>query len=274
MAGNPTDPQEYVLVYDGESGLRMAPAGPRDDDLPEPRMDLGAGLRLQPSDPDPVSPAPRGGRRGLILAGSAGACLLALALALGAGLASRQGEPPSGPVEFGPRMKVVVAPERPVALAPAVKASERLEVLSPAALAVAPSPAAVSPSAEAPRLASAAPAPVRIMPVPAPPPREIASDPPAQSGGRQAAHCDAPRSRAEDVVCADPELLAADRRMARAFRAAARSGVDVRQLRDEQNDWLDIREDAAGRSPRAVAQIYDQRIEELEAMAADASPDR
>lgn len=272
MAGNPTDPQEYVLVYDGESGLRMAPASAQDDDLPEPRIDPGGDLRLPPSYPDPVSPAPRGGRRGLILAGSAGACVLALAL--GVGLASRQASPPSEPVEFGPRMKVVVAPERPVALAPAVKSSEKLEVLSPAALAAASSPAEVSPSAETPRPALAAAAPVRIIPVPAPPPRDVAPDRPVQSGDRLAAHCAAPRSRAEDMVCDDPQLLAADRRMARAFRAAARSGIDVRQLRDEQDDWLDIREDAAGRSPRAVAQVYDQRIEELEAMAADAAPDR
>lgn len=274
MARDPTDPQEYVLVYDGESGLRMAPAGLQDDDLPEPRMDLGGDLRLAPSDPDPVTPAPSGSRRGLIMAGSAGACVLALIL--GVGLASRQASPPSEPAEFGPHMKVVVAPERPTPLAPPVEASERLDVLSPATLAAASSPPGLEnrPAAQVPRLAVAPPTSAPVAQAAPPPTRELAINPPAQAGGGLAAHCGAPRSRAEDMVCADPELLVADHRMARAFRAAARSGVDVRQLRDEQDDWLDIREDAASRSPRAVAQIYDQRIEELESIAADASPDR
>jgi hypothetical protein len=278
MGRDPKDPQEYVLVYDGESGLRMAPAGARDDDLPEPRMGLGSGLGLgspdldlDPIALDPLTPVPRRSGRAMVLVGSVGACVLALGLGLG--LASRQAPPSEGPTGSGLRMKVVVAPERLPPPPAAVGPSERLEVLSPATLAVTapaprPAPLAASPP-QVPQLAVAPPIPIET-----PWFREAASDPPGRGLGRAATDCRVPGSRAENMVCADPELLAADRRMARAFRAVARSGVDARQLRDEQDDWLDIREDAAGRSPRAVAQIYDQRIEELEAMAAEASPDR
>jgi uncharacterized protein len=86
------------------------------------------------------------------------------------------------------------------------------------------------------------------------------------------ADCGRAPSPAAAMVCADPDLARADRRMARAFRAAALSGAPLDQLRAEQDDWLEIREDAAERSPRAVAQVYDQRIGELEAMAEAAEP--
>ena len=39
------------------------------------------------------------------------------------------------------------------------------------------------------------------------------------------------------------------------------------QLRQDQRDWLDIREDAARRSPRAVMNLYEQRINELNDLA-------
>jgi hypothetical protein len=40
-------------------------------------------------------------------------------------------------------------------------------------------------------------------------------------------------------------------------------------VREEQRDWLTIREDAARRSPRAVANVYEQRIDELNRIAED-----
>ena len=81
--------------------------------------------------------------------------------------------------------------------------------------------------------------------------------------------CAGARSRAAQMVCSDPDLTAADRELNRAYRRAMRSGAPPDQLRQEQRDWLAIREDAARRSPRAVADIYEQRINELNDLADD-----
>ena len=73
---------------------------------------------------------------------------------------------------------------------------------------------------------------------------------------------------AEDMVCEDDRLSAADRRLNAAYRAALASGAMPRdQLRAEQQDWLAVREDAARRSIRAVDSVYRQRIAELEDIA-------
>ena len=69
------------------------------------------------------------------------------------------------------------------------------------------------------------------------------------------------------MVCGDSELATLDRRLNRAFDRAVGSGIPYRELRREQDDWLAIREDAARRSPEAVASIYRQRIRELNAIA-------
>ena len=122
---------------------------------------------------------------------------------------------------------------------------------------------------------SLAPATLAPEPTPAPPPASQAAPaiaPPPPAGG-----CADARTPARRMVCEDPELAAADRRMARAYRAAIAAGAPERQLRAEQQDWLDVREDAARRSPRAVASIYQQRIEDLqrwrdEAAARDPEP--
>ena len=79
--------------------------------------------------------------------------------------------------------------------------------------------------------------------------------------------CATARPGAEEMVCEDPALAAADRRLARAYERAMRSGADPEDLRQEQRDWTAIREDAALNSPRALAQVYDQRIEELNHIA-------
>ncbi|MFN3512877.1 MAG: hypothetical protein ACK41C_07530 [Phenylobacterium sp.] len=90
---------------------------------------------------------------------------------------------------------------------------------------------------------------------------------PAPQAVRPSFECRFARTPAEVMVCRDAALAAADRRMARAFRRATDAGVPYAELRGEQDDWLAVREDAARRSRGAVASIYDQRIEELEAMA-------
>jgi len=79
--------------------------------------------------------------------------------------------------------------------------------------------------------------------------------------------CAAIRSAAQDVVCRDPGLMAAERRMARAYAAALAAGAPEPALREDQDDWRAIREQAARRSKQAVEDIYHQRIEELESAA-------
>lgn len=74
-------------------------------------------------------------------------------------------------------------------------------------------------------------------------------------------------SLAAQMVCREPALAAADRRMRRAYDEALAAGVPAEMLALEQADWRDIREMAAQRSPRAVASIYRQRTDELRMMA-------
>ena len=76
-------------------------------------------------------------------------------------------------------------------------------------------------------------------------------------------NCRYARTRAEMMVCEDPRLAAADRRLATAFRRAVDSGAPYGPLRRQQDRWLAARERAAV-SPEAVHMVYMQRIEELE----------
>lgn len=94
-----------------------------------------------------------------------------------------------------------------------------------------------------------------------------ASAPNALAAGQPS--CAAAASRAAQMVCGDPDLVAADRELNQAYRRALRSGAAPEQLRQDQRDWLAIREDAALRSPEALASAYDQRIDELNQIAED-----
>ena len=78
-------------------------------------------------------------------------------------------------------------------------------------------------------------------------------------------NCRYARTRSEMMVCEDPRLAAADRRLAVAFRRAVDSGVPYGPLRRQQDRWLAARERAAV-SPEAVHMVYQQRIAELEDM--------
>lgn len=69
------------------------------------------------------------------------------------------------------------------------------------------------------------------------------------------------------MVCADRRLARLDQRMKRAYEAALAAGASPGRLRRDQEEWLDVREDAAAHSRAAVADIYRQRIEELEDLA-------
>ena len=69
------------------------------------------------------------------------------------------------------------------------------------------------------------------------------------------------------MVCADRGLASLDRRMKQAYASALDAGVEPGLLREDQDDWLDVREDAAHVSRDAVADLYRQRIGELRRVA-------
>lgn len=204
--------------------------------------------------------------------------MAALAVVGGAGLALllTHGPPRPAPREMAPTSAEARSATLPVevaaaAQAPPAPAGPPLEVLSAVPASVqAPRPAVrlrlpeFAPR-EAPGVATgvdvADAAPERLEPPrPAPPPRRLETPPP-----REAADCTgSPGAR---MVCGDERLAAADRRMRRAYEAALRAGVSEEDLAADQDDWRQIRDDAARYSRQAVANVYRQRIDELEALA-------
>ena len=145
--------------------------------------------------------------------------------------------------------------------APIVRSAGRLDVLPPGAAqaAAGPAPVLAGLSVEPPQSAQDFRRPVQVGALAPLAPPQIA----AEEG------CQTVHGRAAQMVCADPDLSAADRELNQAYRRALRSGAAPEQLRADQRDWLAIREDAARRSPRAVASIYEQRIDELNEIADD-----
>lgn len=274
MAKDETDKADYVLVYDGEGGVRMAPRGARIDLPPEGHMSW-------PSDDEPrlsleTVTAPRRPAYVLPVVGAACLCLVGLGL----GFAAR------------PKLSAIVPPA-PAPMQPAPQQTDaqmQVTVLDPVPAPVAPPPSRVGRLEVLPadqrqvpgrRVVAAAPAAPPLLPVTAPPPAKAdpAPLPAVDASARASDHvldgCERAPSLAAAMICRDPELQTADRRLRRAFRAAMRSGgMSPGQLRAEQDDWLAIREDAAERSPHALAQVYDQRIGDLEALASDSPPDR
>jgi len=121
-----------------------------------------------------------------------------------------------------------------------------------------PLPPAQGDAAPPPRIAALAPPPTATVPA-----APVAAATDCTQGGL-----------ADQMVCSDTGLAEADREMSQAYRRALRAGVSPGALRADQRDWLDIREEAAHHSRRALAQVYAQRIEELNAAAGeDDSPD-
>lgn len=204
-----------------------------------------------------------------VIVGSA--CAVGLALGVWAkpqlGLDNRAREPmqPVSAVPLDGGVQIVVAPGKapPLATTPG-----RLEVLPPDMTAAAGAArSGVLQSAPPPTRISLPEREAALVPPPALP--EVVEARAPMGRVRPSFDCRAARSQAEQMVCQDPALAAADRRMAQAFRRATQSGVPYGELRGEQDDWLSIREAAARRSPEAVASIYDQRTQELEAMSED-----
>lgn len=196
---------------------------------------------------------------------------IALVLGVGGGLLLRPnidnanvGEPPK------PMAAVPIQVERPPP--ETVTSNGKLEVLPPDQAAAARA-TITTPDVSASFSLPAAPPPA---PLPEPAPRvadarPLIAPPPVRSGPplsapapRTGADCSGARSTAESMICSDPDLAAADRELNRAYRRAMQAGaVPPGALRADQRDWLSIREDAARHSRRALAQVYQQRIDEL-----------
>jgi len=171
----------------------------------------------------------------------------------------------------GPDQLVQIEVMKPT-FSPVPQALDRLEVLpADVKLPQAPSEAApepiqtnnAPPVASVTRQASEPPAalPQRTMGTPAP------------SGGRRqperASDCLSAPSRADRMLCDDAELAGWDHELSAAYSRALRAGAPPQILREEHEDWLAIREDAAHYSRRALVSVYDQRIGELNALAED-----
>lgn len=227
-----------------------------------------SGPYAAPQHPEPGRPAGQSISRNTLIAGVGAAVAAGLAFGLWArpGGEARQPMQNTPPAAEAPAAKVPVELAVPPPPEP-VKADGPLEVL-PEDLARAAE--ARRPVAPAPAVRLPAPAPV-ITPAPQPAPapeRDIAEAVPAPRPQTQPSfQCRYAGTRAERMICGDEQLATLDRRLDRAFDRAVSSGVPYRALRNEQDDWLSIREDAARRSPEAVASVYRQRIRELNAIA-------
>ena len=193
---------------------------------------------------------PRRRRRHLLIPALAAAVLLGA----GTGLLIRPGQPlsdtPGAPPGASPipsaGMQIVPGP-------PSVPAGPPLEVLKPFA---------AKPLAAPPTIGAARPL-ARIAA------RTEATSIPAslQAETQPSFDCASAIGAAETLVCADPRLASADRRMARAWRRAVELGAPTWRLRRDQRDWMIAREAAARDAPDEVADLYDQRIRELEALS-------
>jgi len=234
-------------------------------------------LTFQPLEADESTTPSRGPGR------TAGVTLLVLVV-VGAGLALTRGawtpETPA-PVQVtstpalraevappaGTSVDTAAAPEAPPPTIALSKPAPRRQDLTGSA----PRPSA--PSVRPTQVALAAPTFVdpevsadvsASVPTPAAPVPLLAL--PAAAPVRPSFDCRGPLTRAQQMVCGDARLAAADRRLSQAYAAALAAGGPHDQLRSEQGDWLAIREDAARYSNRAMLNIYEQRTRELEAL--------
>jgi uncharacterized protein YecT (DUF1311 family) len=130
----------------------------------------------------------------------------------------------------------------------------------------------IEPQAPAPYPDPAVAAEPRQQPAPARPPIVVGSIPERIPPSRPTAaqpsfNCAYARSQSERMVCVDPQLARADRRLARAYREALDAGVPEQILRRQQDAWLAAREEAARAGPEAVFDVYSERTAELEGLA-------
>lgn len=229
------------------------------------------------AEPSPA-PAPRPRRWGRLLAiGAAGAIVLGVGFALlirpdmsdsgqtanvAASLPIVVAKPPATPVPSESKLNVLppeVAAQAQAEQQAQAEAQAQTQAQDQAQQAASSSdgglPAIVGPPPAAPATPSPA---VRTSP--------LAVNPPS-TGRDRAGDCAAAGGPAEQLICQDPDLAATDRALSRAYRRALFAGADPRALRADQRDFMAIREDAASRSPRALASVMAQRIDELDAIA-------
>lgn len=170
--------------------------------------------------------------------------------------------PASPPPSVAPQPVQRAAPT-PVVEAPRPKMAE----------AVAPPPPVTRPvqrAAPPPAAAPVRPAPaprVAVAPEVRPYTRTLPPTMRSARTTRPSFNCRYARTVSEQMVCTDPNLAAADRRMASAYEQAIRRGVPERELRRQQDIWLGIRETAARSGPEGVWDAYAQRTAELQGMA-------
>jgi len=192
--------------------------------------------------PPPLPKARRLPSRKIVLGGVAAGLALGAVLGLAARPQLGNSAADPAPMQPAPRAAMLNVEVNAPPPLPAPKSKGRLEVLSP----------------------DLAKVPPRIVAVSAPPhidPRSAVGPEP---------DCSTAESAAERLVCEDPALARADRRMQQAYARALRSGaMPRRDLRYEQLDWLAARESAARRSPFEVRSLYEQRIDELNALSED-----
>ncbi len=150
------------------------------------------------------------------------------------------------------------------------------EQVKPAPATIEVHPSAAAPTGAAPQTAAVKP-PAAPSARPAPPnrlaeaPPRTAPSPPVAPTPRLEAreafqgpsfNCRYARSVTERMVCGEPELAAADRRLAREFDRAMARTPDPRGLRRQQDRWLAARE-RAGDDYDAVLRLYAIRTQEL-----------
>ena len=126
----------------------------------------------------------------------------------------------------------------------------------------APPPVRTSQAPAAPRIVNGAVMKPYVEAVKRPAPVTRAS----RTTTRPSFNCRYARTTSERMICVDPNLAAADRRLAQAYSQAVASGIPERVLRRQQDEWLGAREAAARYGPRDVERVYNARIAELEQM--------
>jgi len=198
---------------------------------------------------------------------SAGALVVALAatlvvgLALGLWLRPTLDRAMSRPASPAPVTVASVTPAAPPIDTSAIEGpapASRTAAAMSLQIASAPAPVETPPPAPASTAAQ-----TRVADAPAAPAR--AAD---KAGAKAAAKvaavplCAPGGSKADQLVCADPALAAADHDLRKAAERAAKAGGDPDEV-----DWLVTREAAARRSPKALKEAYLRHTAELEGLA-------
>ena len=269
----PEKKTDYVLVYDGEHGVRLAPSGVGRHLTLEERMGWAPREAWESEDllvaaADEEAPDPPRRRRGGLLAGAAGLCVLAVSLGLT--VRSPRLEPPANanavtglPTLHDAPAQVAAAP--PGGDSATLRAPETAAAPLRLAQATVLASPAVSKTATLPRHVAAAGKPRHV---------ELASNarPAPHHGSGRKERADCGLSHADAMVCGDTELAAADRRLGQALQAAVTSGASLEDLRAQQDAWRIQRDAAARTSHAAVVRAYERRIEELKTHTAAEPP--